>query len=81
MNYKEALEAGYKRTRSAYQRGYISRKTNIDEQPVLSTKRGDLYVILPCYSSSQYSIRQYIVTPETKIPTVHYNSLGVLVLD
>lgn len=45
--------------RTAYQRGYISRKVKIDEQPVLHGRRGD-YILAPCYESTQYCKRYYL---------------------
>ena len=60
MTYKEAKTKGYKDGRTAYQRGYVSRKINIDNQPVLESGRGELYVLLPNWNSTQYCIRQYL---------------------
>ena len=60
MTYAEAKKGGYKDSYTAYARGYVSRKVNIDDQPVLMTKRGKYYVELPNWNSTQYLIRQYI---------------------
>lgn len=43
-----------------WQQGYISRKTNIDEQPVeVNKKTGMCFVSLPTKKSTYYSIRDY----------------------
>ena len=63
MTYKQSISAGYKNADTKYQRGYISRKIDPDNQPVLTAKgnrRGQKYVLLPCYHSTQYCIRQYL---------------------
>lgn len=63
MTYKQALEAGYKRADQKYQRGYVSRKTNIENQNVFTaggSRKNQKYILLPCYSSTQYCIRQYL---------------------
>lgn len=66
MTYKEAKAKGYRDGRRAYQRGYVSRKVDIDDQPVLKSGAGELYVLLPNWDSTQYCIRQYL-TKEGKI--------------
>lgn len=63
MTYKEAIAAGYKRADQRYERGYLSRKINPDNQLVCTAggnRKGWKYVCLPCYHSTQYFIRQYI---------------------
>ena len=43
-----------------YQQGYISRKTDINKQPVeINKKTGICFVSLPSYKSTRYSIRDY----------------------
>ena len=61
MTYANAIAAGYQTGKTSYQRGYVSRKINPDNQPVL-TSRGKLYVLLPCWHTTQYCIRQYLIT-------------------
>lgn len=64
MTYKEALKNGYKNGDTKLHRGYLSRKINIDNQEVKvagGSRRGQLYVELPCYISTQYTYRQYLV--------------------
>lgn len=66
MSYYEALRMGYVDGDKTYSRGYVSRTT-----PVLLThikragergpRAGQLYVELPCYHTTQYHIRQYLV--------------------
>lgn len=60
MTYAEALAAGYKVVRVAFARGYVSRKTNMDEQPVMESKRCGLYVDAPCWKSTTYHYRYYL---------------------
>lgn len=63
MTYGEAKKAGYIDADTTYQRGYVSRKVDIDSQVVHAAggkRKNDLYVLLPCFNSSQYCMRQYI---------------------
>lgn len=63
MTYKEAKANGYKVIDVAWTRKYISRKTNVDEQPVLEAggkRKGMLFVEVPCWKSTQYSKRLYL---------------------
>lgn len=63
MNLKEALEQGYKMADMKYQRGYVSRKTNREEQKVQvagGSRKGQLYVLVPCFESTQYCYRLYL---------------------
>lgn len=63
MTYADAIKAGYKTADAKYQRGYISRLTDPGAQPVQTAggnRKGQLYVLLPCYCSTQYCIRQYL---------------------
>lgn len=45
--------------RTAYQRGYVSRKVKLDEQPILHGRRGD-YILAPCYHTTRYCARLYL---------------------
>lgn len=61
--YEEALARGYTNSFTSLQRGYISRKMDAANAPVMvagGNRKGLLYVVLPCWQSSQYSIRQYL---------------------
>lgn len=63
MTYAAAIKAGYKAADTKYQRGYVSRLADPDVQPVQTAggnRKGQLYVLLPCYCSTQYCIRQYL---------------------
>ena len=63
MTYKEAKEQGYKDIYQRYQRGYVSRKINTDDQPVLKSGRngkGPEYVLLPAGRTTRFCVRQYI---------------------
>ncbi|MEG0578377.1 MAG: hypothetical protein RR490_00430 [Niameybacter sp.] len=59
MTYKQAIENGYTKGHTAYQRGYISRKTDINTQTVLTGRKG-LYVLIPAFNTTIYCIRQYL---------------------
>lgn len=64
MTYFEAIENGYTNGEQAYHRGYISRRIDQSSQPVKiagGSRKGQLYVELPCWQSSQYIIRQYLI--------------------
>lgn len=64
MTYIEALKEGYKIIDRKLFRGYVSRKIDTDKQPLKEAKgfrKGQFYVELPCYSSSRYSYRVYLV--------------------
>lgn len=63
MNYKQAQDQGYYIYRTAWQKKYISRKININDQPVLiagGNCKGELYIEGPCWISTQYSFRHYL---------------------
>lgn len=63
MTYREALQNGYRDAERTYQRGYVSRKCNPDEQIVQEaggSKKGKLYVLLPNRASTRYCFRQYL---------------------
>ena len=59
----DALDQGYRIADQMYQRGYISRKTDIGAQPIKvagGSRRGQLYIEAPCSTSTQYSYRIYL---------------------
>lgn len=61
--YEEAKTQGYSIAFLRYQRGYISRNTNIDKAPVMvagGARKGMLYVLVPCWKSTQYCQRMYL---------------------
>ena len=61
--YEDALAQGYTNSFTSLQRGYVSRKMDAATAPVMvasGNRKGQLYVILPCWQSSQYCIRQYL---------------------
>lgn len=67
--YKEAVEMGYTRGVTAYQRGYVSRRGGWENQLVHvagGARKGQLYVLVPCWTSTQYCVRQYLNAPEGK---------------
>ena len=62
LNY--ALAMGYRTADQKYQRGYISRKTVMADQPVKvasGIRKGQLYVEAPCWNSTQYIRRIYLI--------------------
>lgn len=64
MTLKQALESGYTLGDTRLHMGYVSRRVNPDEQPVMvagGSRRGELYVELPNWKSTNYYIRQYLV--------------------
>ncbi|HBS60891.1 MAG TPA: hypothetical protein DEA44_16715 [Firmicutes bacterium] len=65
MTYRQALTAGYTDSRQAWQRGYISRKTATDKQPIQYDRYGNPYVLLPSWQTTQYCVRQYLLRPAT----------------
>lgn len=64
MTYAEAKKAGYTDGRTSLQRGYVSRKVDANEQTVITSHSGEKYVLLPCFTSSRYCTRQYLVAPK-----------------
>ena len=63
MTYKQAIFAGYRDADTKYQRGYISRKVEKNNQTVYTAggnRRGEKYILLPCYHSTKYCVRQYL---------------------
>lgn len=66
MTYSEALANGYKRAFVSYQKGYVSRKIDPHNQPLIEGKgirKGMYYVELPCWISTRYSFRLYLTKP------------------
>lgn len=67
MTYGEAISLGYREGDRKYSRGYVSRlEENSACLPVKragkrGTRAGQLYVERPCYNTTQYHIRQYLV--------------------
>ena len=64
MTYKDAISQGYKAGDTKYQRGYVSRRIDPLSQTVHTAggnRKGQLYILLPSYQSTQYCIRQYLV--------------------
>lgn len=62
--YAEAIKQGYRDGETRWARGYISRKCKLSETPVRvagGTRKGQLYVDLPSYRSTNYHIRQYLI--------------------
>lgn len=68
MTYREALDMGFTPGDTKWTSGYLSRKIDIDNQPVKTAtkgrREGQKYVDLPTYQSTQYHLRQYLIPPE-----------------
>ena len=68
MNLKEAYANGYRLADCQYQNGYVSRKRDIDmiEPDKIRVyeaggkRKGQLYVLRPCFNTSRYCFRQYL---------------------
>lgn len=63
MTYKEAKALGYTLGDRALTYGYVSRKTNLEDQEVFEAKgsrRGQLYILAPNWDSSTYCYRIYL---------------------
>lgn len=64
------INLGYTLGRTTYARGYVSRKTDVKAQHVHTAGgncKGQLYVDVPCWNSSRYHLRQYLIAPETML--------------
>ena len=70
MTYNQALAAGYKRSGITLQRGYVKRKAPYlayyDQEliPAGGSRKGQFYVLLPCFHTSCYCERHYQTPPE-----------------
>ncbi len=61
--YGEAIANGYITADHQYSRGYISRKTDINNQPIKiagGKRKGDIYIDIPSYDSTRYHYRTYL---------------------
>lgn len=68
--YSDAVKAGYIDGESRLQAGYTSRKTATDDAPVYIAggyRKGQLFALLPNYSSTRFCYRQYLVKPESYV--------------
>lgn len=59
---QDALNAGYRLGRTAWQQGYVSRKGTSNDQIAVHTnsKSGELYFLAPSWTSTRYCFRQYL---------------------
>ena len=63
MTVQEALAAGYKEADRTFQRGYLSRKTDVFKQEVKSaggSRQGQIYYLAPCWKTTNYCYRVYL---------------------
>ena len=68
LSYKQAIKNGWQIADERSQRKYVSRKVNLENQPVLAAgghRKGEFYVEVPSWQSSRYSIRRYLTPPQT----------------
>lgn len=68
LTYKQAIENGWKILDEKLQRKYVSRKLNLDDQPILQVtgnahRSGEYYVEVPSQSNGYYSTRRYLNPP------------------
>lgn len=60
-DYQDAIDnAGWTNGRQSYQRGYVSRKVSPNKAKLQQNKKGEWYVLLASYKSTQFCIRQYL---------------------
>lgn len=68
---REYLEEGYTLGDHKFQRGYVSRKLDIMDCCEGGRARGnrnnELYVLVPCYTSTRYCYRQYLIPPPLRM--------------
>jgi len=60
---QEAVAAGYIMSDAKWERGYVSRKSDIAKATVQvagGSRKGELFVIMPSWDSTQYCVRQYL---------------------
>lgn len=70
MTVDDALHSGYQIGDSTYQRGYVSRKINVMQQPVQvagGSRAGELYFDGPCYHSTRYHYRTYLIPTHREV--------------
>ena len=67
MTYKEALAKGYTNAEQKFEQGYVSRKTNPEDNVVKVSARGRFYVSLANPKSTRYCIRQYLNAPVLEV--------------
>lgn len=68
MTYKQAVEKGWKIKDETFQRKYVSKKINLENQPVLAAsgrRNGQFFIEMPSWQSTRYSIRRYLTPPQT----------------
>lgn len=61
--YEEALAMGYHEADTTWQRGYVSRmknKCNAEIKIAGGKRKGQLYILIPSDTSTQFCIRQYL---------------------
>ena len=68
LTLSQALAAGYRIAGEAYAQGYISRKQARGDALVYpagsrGSRVGQFYALLPCWKSTRYCIRIYLLPP------------------
>lgn len=64
MTFAEARKQGYICGDTTYTQGYISRRAfDIDKARIHvagGSRKGQLFVLIPCYNSTRFCLRQYL---------------------
>lgn len=66
MTAAEAFNQGYEVKELRFQRGYVSRKTTLEDAEVIEAKgrrKGQLYFLWPNFKSTRYCYRVYLEKP------------------
>lgn len=64
---EDAVMSGYYPGADYWQMGYVSRKVDEDDQPVLvaaGKRHGQLFVLLPAWRTTNFCVRQYLHPPK-----------------
>ena len=70
MTYQEAIDSGWKRGGVTLQRGYMRRTIawediyNQELIPAGGRRKGQFYVLFPCFHSYRYCERHYLIPKE-----------------
>lgn len=66
----EMLAAGWMESDQSFERGYLSRRTKVENQPVLLAGRGTRnnmpYFLKPTWATNRFCVRQYLSPPIDK---------------
>ena len=65
FDYQHISSMGFVEGRTSFSRGYVSRKVIKSNQPVFISGTKEFFIELPCWKSTQYKVRQYLI-PKTQ---------------